>query len=306
MTASTPLEIKIHEFSTGIHFQGTHNNWVSLGFTGQYMNFTISPIPDVVERSIANKEFAVAEGASSEQPAVIGRVVLGNGKPNWSVIAIVTRGRDEKGRSASLYRYFLCEGDNSLPKILAWIEEQRQNGQMPIFNPFEKKEEGRPNISYTSTPIFGNDKLIFPPNFRESVPVIISQNKYNSEKELHLLAIEKANSQPVAWAFNVEALEQLRGFQIIQAASEKAYGILLKAKENTPQLPVLMIDEQAIKSAIKGLINSSIAKPEYVEAIANSLGITRLLKVTGEKFLIVKVLIKPSDKDFILTNLYDY
>ncbi len=52
--------IQIHEFSTGIRPQiNPDGSWVSLGFTGQYMNATIQPIPYAVQRAIANKEFAI-------------------------------------------------------------------------------------------------------------------------------------------------------------------------------------------------------------------------------------------------------
>ncbi|MFN7852624.1 MAG: hypothetical protein ACK5OU_11875, partial [Dolichospermum sp.] len=128
--------IEIHEFSTGIHFQQRVNGWVSLGFTGQYMNATINPIPQVVERSIANQEFALTEGSSTEKPAIIGRIV-GSGDDIWSVMAVVTRGQDEVGRSAAFYRYFLCQGDNSyLRYILAWWEQN----QKPRFNPLDVKD----------------------------------------------------------------------------------------------------------------------------------------------------------------------
>lgn len=105
-----PATIKIHEFSTGIRPERTaEGGWVSRGFTGQYMNITLASVPPAVERSIANREFAVTEGASSDRPAIIGRVV-GSGEDAWSVVAVVTRGRDEIGRSLSVYRYFLSQG----------------------------------------------------------------------------------------------------------------------------------------------------------------------------------------------------
>ncbi len=277
MTESTDVEI--HEFSTGIRPEKTADGgWVSRGFTGQYMNATIDPIPDAVQRSIANKEFAVAEGASSDQPAVIGRVVLGrNGELDQSVVAIVTRGRDEKGRSTSLYRYFLCEGKGSLPKILAWIEDY---GQMPVFNPSETKVVRQPNISTVTSSQF-QDLTPETQSWLESetAPLLIPAAQEYTLKNLqkiNKLATEKAetNGQPIAWAFNVEALEQLRGFQIIQAASARAYDLLEKAKINTPQflLAPVVADEQAIKSAIKGLINSNTIQLKYIEAIANDLG----------------------------------
>ncbi|PNK08470.1 hypothetical protein CEP12_07000, partial [Cylindrospermopsis raciborskii S14] len=121
---------EIHEFSTGIQFEQRGNSWVSTGFTGRYMNSTIGEIPKVVERSIANEEFALAEGSSTEKPAIIARI-LGSGDDIWSVIAVVTRGRDEVGRSAAFHRYFLCQGDHKLRVILAWWEQNNR----PTFNP---------------------------------------------------------------------------------------------------------------------------------------------------------------------------
>ncbi len=280
MNKSTGVEI--HEFRTGIHPEKTANGWVSRGFTGQYMNATIDPIPYAVERSIANKEFAVAEGASSDQPAVIGRVV-GSGESAWSVIAIITRGKDEKGRSASFYRYFLCEGDGHLSEILARIEDYRgKNGQMPVFDPFEIKRVGSPNnivrnSNHTYTLIPKSNEASEEPLpsdiSNESLPVIIPPSQYKVQK-INNLAIEiaKNNSQPIAWAFNVEALEQPGRFQLIQAASDSAYKLLQRAKNNAPKYLVQVVaDEQAIKSAIRGLINSSTVKPEHVEALADSL-----------------------------------
>ncbi len=270
MDEPTFKNVEIHEFSTGIRPERTADGgWVSRGFTGQYMNATIDPIPLAVERSIANKLFAVAEGASSDRPAVIGRVVLGNEdneEPDWSVVAIITRGKDEHGRSASFYRYFLCEGDDSLPKILQWIEDYRKSkGQIPVFNPFHKAD--KKNLNITSTPVSSREDsltdIIFKPcTYKESQLQVI-----------HDIANEKANNHSVAWAFNVEALEQPRTFHIIQAASDKAYDLLQKYLVITPELPMsLLTDEQAIKSAIRGLINSSKVKSEHVETIAESVG----------------------------------
>jgi len=114
-------QVDIHEFSTGITPQKlASGGWVSTGFTGRYMNTTFGEggLPAVVERAIANREFAVAEGAASERPTVIGRVV----SREWSVVAFVTKGRDEKGRSASFYRYFLtADANNGISTILSFI-----------------------------------------------------------------------------------------------------------------------------------------------------------------------------------------
>jgi hypothetical protein len=269
--------IEIHEFSTGIRPQQTVDGWVSLGFTGQYMNVTTERIPDVIERSIANREFAVAEGASSDQPAIIGRV-LGTGENTFSVLAIVTRGRDEKGRSASMYRYFFTQGMEkdafqNLRYLLAWWENQ----ETPLrFNPFDIQEVGKPHICDINTLTFAqvtpreidrNDHkpVLLPPTEQLNLHSInsLASKKYNNNK----------NGQPTSWAFNVEALEKPERFLVIQAASDKAYQILQKALSNTPKVlpPTVVTDEEAIKSAIRGLMNSSQVKPENVKVIADAL-----------------------------------
>lgn len=279
-STSTESTVEIHEFSTGIRYQGTADGgWVSLGFTGQYMNATIDPIPYAVERSIANKEFAVAEGAFSDQPAVIGRVVRGNEEPDWSVIAIIARGKDEKARSASFYRYFLCAGGNHLQDILAGIENyKQQNGRMPVFDPLDEKVVKLPNDSngvptYKTEDLTPEDKS-WTEDETANLPLLITVKRKYSLEQINELATAKSqhNSQPVAWAFNVEALEQPGRFQIIKAASDSAYKILKRAKKNTPQNSVhIVADEQMIKTAIKALINSSTVRSEYIEALANSL-----------------------------------
>lgn len=277
---NSPESVRIHEFSTGINCQGTPNNWVSIGFIANYMNATIEPIPPEVERSIRNKEFAVAEGGHANKPALIGRVV-GCGKFAWSVVAIVTRASDEKSRPVTVYRYFLSEGEDGLPKILAWIEDQQKNGQMPVFNPFEQKDIGSPNIS--STPALSFPEL--PPEIQswldgESPPLIISQDgQQYTFHQINMLATKKAktNGQPVAWAFNVEALEQLGGFQMIVAASLQAYNILQKLKANNPRLLApIRSDEQKIKFAIGQLIQNSPIKIQYLQDIANALENTHI------------------------------
>ena len=261
--------IEIHEFSTGIHVQERANGWVSLGFTGQYMNATINPIPPVVERSIANQEFALTEGSSTEKPAIIGRIV-GSGDDVWSVMAVVTRGQDEVGRSAAFYRYFLCQGDHNLRFILAWWEQN----QKPTFNPLDfqdspflfMKESGQPHLTKEDESLpFAQDQAI----------VLPAENQHDLYT-LNALAITKFNKSknglPVAWAFNVEALEKPERFQVIQPASQKAYEGLKRAIANAGQVvSAINVDEAALKSAIRSLINSSTVKPEVVEEIVKGL-----------------------------------
>ncbi|QOV23979.1 hypothetical protein [Anabaenopsis elenkinii] len=263
--------IPIHEFSTGIQVERTPNGgWVSLGFLGKYINATLNPIPYSVERSIANQEFALAEGASTEQPAIIGRVV-GTGEDPWAVIAVVTRARDEKGRSLSVYRYFLTPGANHLRYLLAWWESQGK----PTFNPLDSKYIGQ--YAYFDPDSVHPPDLDPTANYIELVPTkptLLEAHQYNLTT-IHTLAIKKHNldkTQPISWAFNVEALEKPHSFQIIQPASPQAYENLERQISKLPRsLPTVFIDEAALKSAIRALINSSQVKPDAVQVIVKEL-----------------------------------
>lgn len=261
--------IEIHEFSTGIHVQQRVNGWVSLGFTGQYMNATINPIPQVVERSIANQEFALTEGSSTEKPAIIGRIV-GSGNDVWSVMAVVTRGQDEVGRSAAFYRYFLCQGDHNLRFILTWWEQD----QKPTFNPLDF--EGSPFLfmGESGQPHLTKEDESLP--FEQDQAIVLPAGNQSDLFTLNALAIRKMkeckNGLPVAWAFNVEALEKPERFQVIQPASQRAYDGLKRAITNAAQVvSAINVDEAALKSAIRSLINSSTVKPEAVQEIVKGL-----------------------------------
>ncbi|MBE9188368.1 hypothetical protein IQ270_27980, partial [Microcoleus sp. LEGE 07076] len=255
--------LEIHEFSTGIQAERTPDGgWVSRGFTGQYINRTLDPLPTAVENAIRNRDFAVAEGASRDNPAIIGREVSDDTE-NWSVIAVVTRGGDDRGRSASMYRYFLCKGAGNLWQILAWIESERKGGRMPVFDPFETKYIGQPNqFSAPNQPQIplGSELEQLRAN---DAPVIVPFGKACTTWILNQMATEKAraSNQLVAWAFQVEALEQPRGFLVIQPASEKAEQLLQRAMASTPQYTAPIAREYEIKSAIKGLISRDKVKP---------------------------------------------
>jgi len=261
--------IEIHEFSTGIHVQERANGWVSLGFTGKYMNATINPIPPVVERSIANQEFALTEGSSTEKPAIIGRIV-GSGDDVWSVMAVVTRGQDETGRSAAFYRYFLCQGDHNLRFILTWWEQN----QKPTFNPLDFQDSPFLFMGESGQPHRTKEDESLP--FAQDQAIVLPVENQRDLYTLNILAITKFNKSknglPVAWAFNVEALEKPERFQVIQPASQKAYEILKRAIANAGQVvSAINVDEAALKSAIRSLINSSTVKPEVVQEIVKGL-----------------------------------
>jgi hypothetical protein len=261
--------IEIHEFSTGIHFQQMVNGWVSLGFTGQYMNATINPIPQVVERSIANQEFDLREGSSTEKPAIIGRIV-GGGDDTWSVMAVVTRGQDEGERSAAFHRYFLCQGDHNLRFILTWWEQN----QKPTFNPLDFQGSPHLFMGESGQPHRTKEDESLP--FEQDQAIVLPAENQCDLYTLNALAIRKKkeckNGLPVAWAFNVEALEKPERFQVIQPASQRAYDGLKRAIANASQvISAINVDEAALKSAIRSLMNSSTVKPEAVQEIVKGL-----------------------------------
>jgi hypothetical protein len=261
--------IQIQEFSTGIRYQtDPDGSWVSLGFTGQYINVTDPDIPQEIVRAIANKDFTVAE--RGQNPAIVGREIGGR----WSVIAIVSQGQDEKARSASFYRFFWCEGLN-LASIIQWISNYRQKyDHQPVFDPTEQpglmnyqvlsREDSQSSTNVATSP----DRL----------PILLKPEDQNHNlSEIHALAKANANGQPISWAVNAEALEKPWNFTVIKAASERAYQIFQKSIANQPkEIVPAAFDEQALKSAIKSLMGSSIVKPEAIRTFMEALGTTQI------------------------------
>jgi hypothetical protein len=247
--------IHIHEFSTGILVDGTADEWRSRGFSGEYMNSTLASIPAPVQLAIKNREFAVAEGASSENPAIIGREVEYN-REAWSVIAVVTRGRDEGGRGASLYRYFLCNGRGKLPHLLQWHTNKGQ----PKFDPFPPQKDDKfyeftdkkisdnlenlEDICQSETPIvISHDRIPLPLNQGSNRPLTIHNIASKTEAA--------KNNELISWAWNVEALEKPNRFLVIYPASKKAEETIRARINSVPQLAPAIPEETLIKNAIK-------------------------------------------------------
>ena len=270
-------QVDIHEFSTGITPQKlASGGWVSTEFTGRYMNVTISDgnIPPAVERAIANREFAVAEGATSDRPTVIGRVV----NQEWAVVAFITKGRDEKGRSASFYRYFLTADVNyGTSTILAFIQKQ---GIDPAFNPYPNrpikperfKVAGHKNcIARWQTEYTGDRN---PEVF--SMPAIVEASQHCQPGALDQIASARLqqNGQPIAWAYYVEALEKPHTFQVIYPASANAAQRIRKSLSPTTKSVSAntAVDEQAIRNTVKSIIYSSRPKGTALKIFIESVG----------------------------------
>jgi hypothetical protein len=163
--------IHIHEFSTGIDLQGTPDNWWSSKFTG-YMNNTLGYIPEAVQDAISDALFDVAEGKATDKPAIIGREVEKQGDA-WSVIAVVTAAKDEKGRTISVYRYFLTQGKGKLGDLVWWYFG---DAKKPIFDPFNKPSDYYPYKIYP-TKEQNIEKLLKTDNFQELLKLLNGNEK---------------------------------------------------------------------------------------------------------------------------------
>ena len=270
MNANTSLHI--HEFSTGIKPDGTYDKWISRGFTTQYINSTLSEIPFKVERSIKNEEFTI--GVQSTV-AIIGRIIYGDesNPGDWSVVAIATPAQDEVPRNFPLYRYFVAEGADSLSKIVAWLDFRAKQGRLPIYNPFEIKTVGQPNISTAPIVKVKEDGAWL----RDSpTPLIIPSEQATKYpfSVIDSLARQKAQmvNQPTSWAYNVEALEKPERFQIILPASDRALSLIQQALATKPkEQAASSIDEKALKQAIKGLADNPTVKAEQWQTFVENI-----------------------------------
>ncbi len=277
--------IEIHEFSTGIiPEQMPEGQWRSRGYkVGEYMNLTLEQIPNSIERAIANKSFEVSKDRHSQEPTFVGRVILGEEDEDWSVVSVVTSGEDEYGRSPSFYRYFLCQGLDSLWKILEWIDAQQQQGIEPIFNPFDNREIGKPHQ-------YKIDKKLqssIPADWQnwlknQPVPVILPSGNY-SLQTINEMAEIKVEKDKIAWVYNVEAVEEPEQFVIVHPANAEAESRLkntaVKLPQSSPKISTSNVDLAAMETAIKGLISRSQIKPEW---IVNLVAILKVGEVDSE------------------------
>jgi hypothetical protein len=257
-------QIEIHEFSTGISIEGKENNWFSTGFTGKYMNSTLEEIPAVVQRAISDREFAVAERGSTEQPTFIARE-LADKEGEWSVVAVITRAKDDFGRYLSVYRYFLVKGRNHIATILHWM-----NNKPLVFDPFDLKEIGQiHHYSYqenTTIPIDNFKELI-----TEEIPLIIPHDQAYNTLVIDSIAQKKAGDKLVAWAYNVTDLEMPTSFYVIYPTSAESEENLRKIIINQPITDKIIIGEQGIKTAINGLISRDKVKLQHLQTLEEAL-----------------------------------
>jgi hypothetical protein len=76
---------------------------------------------------------------------------------------------------------------------------------------------------------------------------------------INSLAIKKAeeNGYPIAWAYQVEALEKPRSFQVIYPASAKAEQVLINALATRSTTPAIIDNEQDLTTAVKAIFRKS-------------------------------------------------
>ena len=265
---NTQKKIEIHEFSTGIEVKGTSTAWESGGFTGEYMNRTIDKVPRAVLDSIANREFALAEGVVKTDPAIVGRVVRGYGEI-WSVVAVVTRGRDDRGRGVSLYRYFMCRGDRGIETILRWM------GKPLVFDPFENKAIGQPhqvNLSSQEVPLNEFQEIL-----NQLPPIVFPASERCTSLILNEITRRLKPNGDRSWAYKVAMLERPEYFQVIYPADFQAETVIREVLSRRQSSSVLTPGESGIKTAIKAVMSGRV-KQEHIGSLENALVTSQLNK----------------------------
>jgi hypothetical protein len=279
--------IKIHEFSTGIKLVWENDQWVSGGFDSDYLNCTLPSIPSAVQNSISSGEFKLGEATATDKPAIIGREVIGINKA-WSVMAVVTKGTDNKGgRSPQLFRFFLSEGRGNLGYIFRWWQKNKQ----PSYDPTQVKNIGDfakyivtkniedsedslrrlPDEVLTLNNEDSSKKQGGLQNFTEylqddcKMPIILDSSNQNiTSLILNAIAYVKLEqmgqlNEPIAWAYNVKALAKIGRFQVIYPCSKEAEENLQKEKENLQAFEQrqLLIGESEINKTLTKKIKTA-------------------------------------------------
>jgi|GEM_PF-996152 len=254
--------IEIHEFSTGIHYEKTsQGGWRSRGFTGEFINKTLDPIPDAIEKAISNKEFAIAEGTVTDDRALVGREVSQNHQ-EWSVLAVIIRGVDEFGRHFPAYRYFYTKGRGNLDQLVHWWI-----GNKLVFNPFEPAEVRLYEVN--------KNKEIPLDNFQDLLegksPIIVPNDKSLSPLIIHAIAQKIAGENELAWAWNIGGLEYPKSFHAIYPDSLEAAELISKVISSQPASSGVIRGTHGIKLAIQNLMNQATVKTEYLETLETAL-----------------------------------
>jgi hypothetical protein len=266
-------KVTIYEFSDGIKYDYHNGELFSKGFELGFMNSTINSIPVDVEIAIKNDYFKVQ--CSPLNPAFVGRVIGGISQ-SWSVIAVVSKIRDDRGRTFEINRYFIAEGEDSLWKIIDYLENFNKNkGQYPIFDPQKKLQKP---VTY-SLKNYDSPQFNIPPelnNYLVTNKGLIEPNIQYDLQQINYLAKSVANNPSYAWAYNVSYLEKPSSFNIIVTRDDLAYQSIQSINSslnNTKRLPIPVIysfDENGVKTAVKELISGAVI-PRHLQTISTAI-----------------------------------
>ena len=252
----------IHQFSTGIDAGKTDDGqWYSRAFTGRWMNDT-SPVPPNIDLAIKHGDFE-ARSSSSVNPAIIGRIVPGDDNKFWSVVAIVTQGRDES-RIFPAYRYFWCEGKDTLCLIVGWLLEQNH---LPIFNPFdtsqpsyisEENSKGYREQADSIEDWINHTQEVLKWLTNSPLPIITTPN-YTKFSVIDRMAHKIAKNRgglTYSWSYQVETLGNPERFLTIQPSTDEAF----KKMQSSSSTSVVFVEstiEAELQSVIQDLNDSA-------------------------------------------------
>lgn len=249
---------------------------ISSGFTGQYIQNSIGKLPQDVENSIRNRLFAVAEGAAKEGlNTVVGRMI--NGK---NVVASINSIKDDRGRSASGYRYQMGQGgqmSDILPKIQTCsLENNGAGGDFPFAGE-------NTNFELESLPNWQEIKNLID-NSRSDKPLILEYgNKYPISVVMKIAEklAQKYKVDP-SFAYHVRALEKPTEFLVIVPYDQKSQELINRNVESIK--PVDNRDkfnpEINIKTVVNGLIIGSLETQNSQKRLEDNLN--NLTKIIAE------------------------
>ena len=221
--------IEIHEFSTGVKVQssqvGTQVLWWVEDYTEEdFMNCTLEPIPDVVYQAIDEELLKIPCFPKSLNPqkfVIIGREVK-NKKEAWSIIAVISKGKDRNREEVLLYRYFIAQGLGKLTDLLAWFNTNNR----PTFNPFDQKDIGQPHF-YDDSKTRHNDALTLPqfkPLLEEKNPCLVIPHDLTCTVIMinQLAERRKKKNKLTAWSYQIEEIYKPQTFQVIYPLNSDA------------------------------------------------------------------------------------
>ncbi|MFM7278677.1 MAG: hypothetical protein ACKO1I_13715 [Microcystis aeruginosa] len=195
-----------------------------------FMNCTLEPIPDVVYQAIDEELLKIPCFPKSLNPqkfVIIGREVK-NKKEAWSIIAVISKGKDRNREEVLLYRYFIAQGLGKLTDLLAWFNTNNK----PTFNPFDQKDIGQPHL-YDDSNTSPNDALTLPQFqalLKEKNPCLVIPHDLRCTVIMinQLAERRKKKNKLTAWAYQIEEIYKPQTFQAIYPLNSDAENYLRK------------------------------------------------------------------------------